>query len=701
MDKKDGQRSRALFAGAAVLVGAALLLFIVVLARGGDLANATDDILPLLLSIGAALAIGGWWLERRSSKELREGRQEERDRLDAELERVRSERQRAASELDESRSRLERNSSELERIRSELERSRAESDEGRQEIERLREESRVQLQERDETLSRQRELVERVGRARRSEREWTRELREQIDRLQRERGLLGHRPEDVRELVLRTARTLLEAEKALMLSRSDGNGDGRLDLIRHEGFEHDPTDSAIAQRFAEEVLDRETILREDQPDEPSNGASPADREIKNLAAFPIYIRADFSGVVVCSNREGGFEEIEDDVLLALGDHAGAVLDNARLHDELRNGYLATVRMLADAIEAKDPFLRLHSDEVSSYVAAVAERLALDPRRREELVFASLLHDVGKIGISERILLKPGPLTQEERSVVELHPRIGCRLVEQVPALASMAEAILHHHERFDGDGYPSGIAGEQIPLEGRIICVADCFSAMTSERPYRSAMSAEEACAELERCAGTQFDPRVVRAFTEEVRRRPPEFDGDAVRPDPEIESLRGEGERVLGLGSLAVTDSLTLLYSHRRFHDAVAAAAERAVLQRRPFAVVLIELTALSRVNEAQGYAAGDALIIATARIVERAASRAEGEAFRHGGPRLGMLLPGVELEAARMLAAELTAELAAHEIDTRIGTACWAEGTSGEDILARARLELEAPEAEPAGDR
>ncbi|MDQ3720854.1 MAG: HD domain-containing protein [Actinomycetota bacterium] len=159
-------------------------------------------------------------------------------------------------------------------------------------------------------------------------------------------------------------------------------------------------------------------------------------------AIPVYIGDDFAGVVVCANREGGFEELDDHVLLALGDHAGTALHNSRLRGELRTSYVSTVRMLADAIEAKDFFLRVHSDEVSSYVAPVADRLELGPRRREELVFASLLHDLGKIGISERILLKPGRLTPEERGVIELHPRIGYRIIEQVPALRSMTDAIL-------------------------------------------------------------------------------------------------------------------------------------------------------------------------------------------------------------------------------------------------------------------
>jgi len=141
-------------------------------------------------------------------------------------------------------------------------------------------------------------------------------------------------------------------------------------------------------------------------------------------------------------REDGFETLDDDVLLAVGDHAGAVLQNSRLHGDLRNAYLSTIRVLANAIELKDPELRGHSDAVSEYVLAVADRLEFEPKRRE-LIFASLLHDVGKLGISERILLKPGGLTDDERRVIQLHPRIGYQLVRQVPALPGIAPAVLH------------------------------------------------------------------------------------------------------------------------------------------------------------------------------------------------------------------------------------------------------------------
>ena len=141
----------------------------------------------------------------------------------------------------------------------------------------------------------------------------------------------------------------------------------------------------------------------------------------------------------------------------------------------------------------------------------------------------------------------------------------------MPDLDSIGPAVLHHHERFDGDGYPAGLSGSEIPLEARVICVADSFSAMTSDRPYRSALDHGEACAELERCAGTQFDPQVVDLFVEEVRSHPPaerEPDGlAAALDDPEIRTRRGPGESLLGLAAAGATDNLTMLYGHRYMH--------------------------------------------------------------------------------------------------------------------------------------
>jgi diguanylate cyclase (GGDEF)-like protein len=529
------------------------------------------------------------------------------------------------------------------------------------------------------------------------EREWHREFRRQVTEAHHERGALGA-DDDIRSLVLRIAVALVEADKGLLLSRGDEDGDGDLDLVAYVGFENDPSHAQIAQRFAGRVLERDETIREDSPRRDSAN-TPADGEINNLVAIPIYIRDRFTGVVVCANRDGGFEDLDDDVLLALGDHAGAVLDNSRLRGELRGAYLGTVRVLAEAIQAKDPFLRGHSEEVSGYVAAVAERLGVEPRRREELVFGSLLHDVGKIGISERILLKPAALTPEERTLIELHPRIGYRLIEQVPALRPIAPAVLHHHERYDGDGYPEGLAGEDIPLEARIICVADSFSAMTAERPYRGRMSLDEACAELERCAGTQFDPSVVTAFVDAVRRDPMTGNGrsDAAMADPVVDRHRDGDEPVLGFGAHAIVDNLTLLYSHRYFHEMAEKSAERAETGGEHFAVLLVELTELAHLNRLEGYAAGDEAIQAAARAVQRAAVVCGGTACRYSGRRLALIAPRTSEHEAHELCATIAGDLHGGS-RVAVGAATWQPGDGGFDVVARARLAV-APAIVPAG--
>ena len=557
-------------------------------------------------------------------------------------------------------------------------------------------ELRKQLDDERSKLMSERRLRLQTEQARRAEREWARELREQVLNAYKSRGLSG----DLRKLVLQVAIQLSGADKGVLLSQHDGDGDGELDLVCHSGFEHDPGASSLAQRFADRVIERDEIIREDTP---GDGAAAADEEIENLVAIPVYMRDDFEGVIVCANRAGGFEELDDDVLLSLGDHAGAVLENHRMHGEIRSSYLAVVRMLADAIEAKDPFASADSDEVSACVEAVARRLDLDAGAREKLVFAGILRDVGKLGISERVLLKPEPLNAEERAIVELHPLIGARIVERVPGLADVAPAIRHHHEQWDGSGYPDGLEGEAIPLEARVIAVADTYSALTSTRPYRRAVSPELACEEIERCAGTQFDPEIAVLFAGEMRsRRPEEADQGSLGESldvPAVQSRRKRGEPLLGHGALSSTDHVTLLSSHRYLQEAADAEARRAQRRQLPFAVVMAELTTLSHINRSEGYAAGDHALRELGRAVERALAGMSATAGRFSGRRLAIVLPGAGHEAAAAVAVRLAEGFDDWNPEIRTAVAVWRNGDHGEDVLARARLELEMADV-PAAD-
>jgi putative nucleotidyltransferase with HDIG domain len=173
--------------------------------------------------------------------------------------------------------------------------------------------------------------------------------------------------------------------------------------------------------------------------------------------------------------------------------------------------------LAKAVDERDAYTGSHSQRVGEYSARIARRLGADDAAVELTRLAGNLHDLGKLAIPEDVLRKPDDLSEAERLILERHPQIGFRMLESL-GVQPVAEWVLHHHERWDGAGYPDRLAGDKIPLGARIIFVADAYDAMTSERAYSQAMPRREALAELERCAGTQFDPAVVRALAEELR---------------------------------------------------------------------------------------------------------------------------------------------------------------------------------------
>ncbi len=652
MERSDPRTARSLAVVSLLLLATAAAGVLIILIAGDRLGN------PLLIAVlmGAAVAGLGAWANELASMRRRAALDEKR-RGDM-----------AARAKEDVTAAADRSDSKLDELRKELQNERA----------KLMSERRLRLQ---------------TEQARRAEREWAKELREQVLNTYKSRGPSG----DVRELVLEVAIRLSGAEKGVLLSQEDGNRDGDLDLVCHRGFKQDPGASSLAQRFADRVIERNEIVREDTP---GDGPAPADDEIENLVAIPVYMRDDFlrdnfEGVIVCANRHGGFEELDDDVLLALGDHAGAVLENHRLHGDVRSSYLAIVRMLADAIEAKDPFVRASSDELSACVEAVARGLELDEGAQEKLVFAGILRDVGKLGISEKVLLKPEPLNVEERAIVELHPVIGARIVERVPGLADIAPAIRHHHERWDGNGYPDRLGGEAIPLEARVIAVADTYSALTSTRPYRSAVSPELACEEIERCAGTQFDPEIAVLFAGAMRSlHPQEADEGTLAESldvPAVQTRRGRGEPLLGHGPLSSTDHVTLLSSHRYLQEAADAEARRAQRRQRPFAVVMAELTSLSDTNRSESYAAGDHALREFGRAVERAVAGMTATAGRFSGRRVAIVLPDAGHDAATAVAARVAEGFDGSAPDIRTAVAVWRNGDHGEDVLARARLTLE----------
>jgi len=175
--------------------------------------------------------------------------------------------------------------------------------------------------------------------------------------------------------------------------------------------------------------------------------------------------------------------------------------------------LSAVYALVSVVEARDPYVYGHSRRVNTYAVALAEAIGLSPDEVSKVSTAALLHDIGKIGIPDKVLNKKGKLNGENWEAIKAHPRLGANIVGNIPNLVPCASSILHHHERWDGSGYPEGLKGEEIPIEARILAIADTFEAMTSARPYRPALSREEVIKELRQGAGIQFDPKLVEVF--------------------------------------------------------------------------------------------------------------------------------------------------------------------------------------------
>jgi putative nucleotidyltransferase with HDIG domain len=236
---------------------------------------------------------------------------------------------------------------------------------------------------------------------------------------------------------------------------------------------------------------------------------------RSIICVPLVVHRKIIGVLEVLNKlgKGTFIEQDQDILESLASLAAIALENINLHKSVLTGYRSTIVALAGAIDAKDPCTCGHSHRVMEYTLMCANELMLPKKDIEVLEYASLLHDIGKIGVEDNILRKPTSLTSEEYNIVRNHPMIGSNILKDIPFLEEVRELVLHHHERYDGKGYPDGLSGERIPMGARLLAVVDSFDSMTTDRYYRSAMSPERALAEIKRCSGKQFCPIAAKAF--------------------------------------------------------------------------------------------------------------------------------------------------------------------------------------------
>lgn len=299
----------------------------------------------------------------------------------------------------------------------------------------------------------------------------------------------------------------------LLMEKSKVPGDQALEPLPID-FDHLKSCLENREMFIASGFKLSEVLLSTTPDKPSSFVAHP-QTIYSLAAAPLRLHRELRGflVVVSYDPRLIFTDGHGKSLVIFSSRAMLALENARLYEELAQTLTQTIEGLVAALEAKDYFTRGHSDRVAHYARKIAVEMALDPLQVNRITHAARLHDIGKIGIKLDTLNKPGRLTKKEQKMFQYHIQLGKIILEPIKILQDIVPIIFHHHEHFDGKGYPEGKKGEDIPLGARILAVADSYEVMTSDRPYRQARSQKQAVQELKDCSGSQFDPQVVEFF--------------------------------------------------------------------------------------------------------------------------------------------------------------------------------------------
>jgi putative nucleotidyltransferase with HDIG domain len=325
-------------------------------------------------------------------------------------------------------------------------------------------------------------------------------------------------------LVVDEVMKVLSAERCVLL-RSGPDGELEPQVARNSKSPGQPVE--VSRTVIDEVCtQRVCILSADALLDEKIGVSDSImlQDIRSVLCVPIEHDKDLLGVLYLDapGREGAFTEEDLHFVSGIAGVAAVAISNAvaleqvkTTAQELNHAYLSMLAVLANAIEARDHYTIGHTWRVARFSQTIARRLGWDDSKLKEVEVGGMLHDIGKIGVSDAILGKPGPLSSAEQELMKLHPQIGARMLRDVPSLRHVLPYVLYHHERFDGRGYPEGLSSDEIPIEARLLAVADTFDAMTSNRPYRKGLGHDVAIAELQRQAGAQCDPEIVQAFVE------------------------------------------------------------------------------------------------------------------------------------------------------------------------------------------
>lgn len=313
--------------------------------------------------------------------------------------------------------------------------------------------------------------------------------------------------------LMRTRRVLLlrldPSNTALFVYRAHGFREEELPVQRFSGirsFDHCLVHKGTVIHF-DELLTKSAY-------EKAVAAVPA---LAKMFFAPLEIQGKAYGLLGVSGGRQDFSEIELEIFCSLAGQAAVAIENAGLHQRLKDTFHHTAAALAEAVNSRDPYTGGHVKRVQDYALQIATTLEMPGEQRDALRLAAILHDIGKIGIDDAILRKGGGLSEEEQRSMKRHPEIGARILAMADGMKDVVPGVRHHHEWFDGSGYPDGLVAEAIPLSARIIAIVDAFDALTTDRPYRTALPFAAALDELARGAGTHFDPALVKIFAERI----------------------------------------------------------------------------------------------------------------------------------------------------------------------------------------
>jgi response regulator RpfG family c-di-GMP phosphodiesterase len=270
---------------------------------------------------------------------------------------------------------------------------------------------------------------------------------------------------------------------------------------------------------------------------------PEQFRVASLISYPLLGKGRIMGLLylIRDDTIPPYSSGELESLSILAGRAAAALENSRLYQQLEDAYLSTINALANAVEARDVYTKGHTERVCYLAETLARQLGWSDEQLSHVRMGSILHDIGKIGVPDSILNKPKPLTPAEFEVMKLHPQMGVKILEGIGFLEPALPYVLYHHERYDGKGYPIGLSGEDVPLEGRLMAVVDTFDAITSDRPYRKNLGYQKAIQELIDFSGTQFDPQVAQAMIVAWRQGQIDRQRLEIKISPPVQNLPAE----------------------------------------------------------------------------------------------------------------------------------------------------------------